>query len=474
MMQCVFLQSSFISSPVFLVVGHRNNSSMEKYRNIPEVTSNSKLQEMQLYQEALYCLELLALQLEGNTDYPAVEHLYEKCHEAISILGSIQHNPHIAASLENLLETINFQMSLIYCRPPGFQRTQSDGLIKYPSFTKTVEDSSPRRRPSKRCSESGVSPSVQDMLLPPSSVTDTLEDVIGLEDAKQILYEALIMPARYPQLFQGGAKPWTRLLLYGPPGTGKTRLARAVASELQCPFFYVSAANLLSSWVGESEKLTRDLFQHARKQHSQAIIFFDEIDSLCRKRSQGDDEHSRRVKSELLQQMDGNAEDATSSVFLLGATNCPWDMDPAFLRRFERRIYASLPGREACRAIISKHFSMGPLQLTDSEWQVLLDATEGYSGADLTHLATTAAFLPIRELQSARFWRFTADNKITPCSSDTLGAMQYTLSKLPAHRVVARPVEAQDFLVAASTTPRTVSTTDINRYLEYSQASHHS
>lgn len=414
------------------------------------------------------------MQLEGNTDYPVVEHLYEKCHEAISILSSDQHNPHISASLENLLQTISFQKSLIDSQPLPFQRTQSDGLMKYPCFTKTVQDSNPSRSLPKRCSESEVSSSVEDILLPPGGPNETLENVIGMEDAKQILHEAFIMPIKYPQLFQGGAKPWTRLLLYGPPGTGKTKLARAVASELQCSFYFVSASNLLSSWVGESEKLIRDLFHHARKQHNRAIIFIDEIDSLCRKRSQRDDEHSCRVKSELLQQMDGIEEDITSSVFLLGATNCPWDMDPAFLRRFQRRIYASLPGREAQRAIISKHFSVVPLQLTDSDWQTLLDATEGYSGADLTHLATTAAFHPIRELQSARFWRFTADNKITPCSSDTLGAMQYTLSKLPAHRVAARDVELQDFLAAVHTTPRTVSTADIHRYLEFSQASCHS
>uniref|UniRef100_A0A0P4WHX2 AAA+ ATPase domain-containing protein n=1 Tax=Scylla olivacea TaxID=85551 RepID=A0A0P4WHX2_SCYOL len=443
-----------------------------KFVGMPENRNNSKLQEMQLYQEALSCLELLSMQLEGNTDYPVVDHLYEKCHEAISILRSEQHNPHISASLENLLEIINFQKSMIDSRTTqNFHRTQSDGLIKYPSYIKMTQDSSSLQWPSKRCSESEVSPSVQDMLLPSTGPTETLENVIGLEEAKQILHEALVMPIKYPHLFQGGAKPWTRLLLYGPPGTGKTKLARAVASELQCPFYYVSAANLLSSWVGESEKLIKELFQHTRKQHSQAIIFFDEIDSLCRKRSQRDAEHSRRVKSELLQQMDGIEEDITSSLFVLGATNCPWDMDPAFLRRFQKRIYASLPGREARRAIISKHFTTTPLQLTDSDWQTLLDTTEAYSGADLTHLATTAAFMPIRELQSARFWRFTSDNKITPCSNETLGAMQYTLSKLPAERVIARDVELQDFLTATRTTPRTVSQADTQQYHEFSQTS---
>lgn len=444
-----------------------------KFAIVPEDRASSRLQEMQLYQEALSCLELLALQLEGNTDYPVVDHLYEKCHDAITILRSNQHNPHISSSLENLLQTINFQKSLIDSRPSDLHRTQSDGVLKYPSLTRAApQDSASQQWPSKRSSGREGSASVQDMLVPMTGCTETLDDVMGMEDAKQILHEAVIMPIQYPQLFQGGAKPWTRLLLYGPPGTGKTKLARALASTLQCPFYCVSSSNLLSSWVGESEKLIRDLFQHTRKQQGQAVIFFDEIDSLCRTRSQRDDEHSRRVKSELLQQMNGIEEDASSAVFVLGATNCPWDMDPAFLRRFQKCIYAPLPGREARRGIISKHFSEVSLHLTDSDWQTLLDATEGYSGADLAHLATTAAFLPIRELQSARFWRFTADNKITPCSNETLGAMQYTLSKLPANRVVAREVELQDFLTATHTTPRTVSPADTQRYQKFLQASH--
>ncbi|XP_045623974.1 uncharacterized protein [Procambarus clarkii] len=444
-----------------------------KCTEAPEATTNAGCSDLLLYQEALSCLELIASQLESNTDYPVVDHLYEKCSSAISTLRTSQPNPHISASLENLLDTLSFQKSLLDTRRyggHGRRRTVSEGTFQYSNNKRKTCVDCLKQSANAIHSETDHSLTIQDMLLPCSAIGVSMQDVAGLDEVKQILKEAVIMPIQYPQLFKGGAKPWTRLLLYGPPGTGKTKLARSLASELCCPFYCVSSASLLSSWVGESEKLIRDLFRHAQQQAGQTIIFMDEIDSLCRKRSQTEDEHSRRVKSELLRQMEGIEDSKNASVFLLGATNCPWDLDPAFLRRFQRRIFIPLPDRKGRRTIISNQFSTVLLHLTDSEWLTLLDATEGYSGADLTHLTMAAAFQPIRDLHSSRFWRFTNDNKITPCSSDTLGAMQYPLSKLPADQVVARDVEIKDFLMAIQTTPKTVSPKTLQQYEEFSSA----
>ncbi|XP_069951126.1 uncharacterized protein [Cherax quadricarinatus] len=389
-----------------------------------EDTMSAGPNNIQLYQEALSCLELIASQLESNTDYPVVDHLYEKCSTSITILRTSQPNPHISASLENLLETLSFQKSLLDSRrygcKPDRRRTFSEGSFQDSDNKKTCGNC---LKPSKNevQQESNHSLTIEDMILPCNTKGGSMEDVAGLHDVKQILKEAVIMPLQYPQLFQGGAKPWTRLLLYGPPGTGKTKLARALATELCCPFYCVSSASLFSSWVGESEKLIRDLFHHAKQQEGQSIIFMDEIDSLCRKRLPTEDEHSRR---------------------------------------------------EGRRTIISSQFGRVPLHLTDSEWQTLLDSTEGYSGADLTHLTMAAAFQPIRDLHSSRFWRFTDDNKITPCSSDTLGAMQYPLCKLPADQIVARDVELRDFLRAIQTTARTVSPKILQQYHDFSSAVH--
>lgn len=432
--------------------------------------------DMQLYQEALSCMELIASQLEEDCDQPIVNHLYEQCNSAIVQLKTAQHNPHVSDSLESLLETLSFQQSLLESRCNGNGPERRHSLSRGYKMTGACSNGAwgtpPRTVSESEELSTNRGAAVNDMLVPCSKEGGSLDDVVGLYEVKQILKEAVIMPTQYPQLFSGGAKPWTRLLLYGPPGTGKTKLAKALASQLNCAFYCVSPANIISSWIGESEKMIRDLFQKARQQLGQSIIFIDEIDSLCRKRSQREDEHSRRVKTELLQQLDGINNEGSSTVFILGATNCPWDLDPAFLRRFERRIFVPLPDRESRRDIISRQFRTSPLQITDSDWITLLDNTEGYSGADLTHLTMAAAFQPIRDLQSSRFWRFTRDNKITPCPSDTLGAMQYTLNKLPADRVLARDVEIGDFLTALKTTPRTLSLNTMQQYRDFSSAAH--
>ncbi|GFN95709.1 katanin p60 ATPase-containing subunit [Plakobranchus ocellatus] len=171
------------------------------------------------------------------------------------------------------------------------------------------------------------------------------DDVIGLLEAKQSLHDSIIMPLGFPHLFSGSRKPWRRILLYGPPGTGKSRLAQAVSSVVHATFYSVSSADLISSFVGESEKLVKELFLHACNQECQSIIFIDEIDSLCRLRNSREDDSTRRIKTELLIQMEMAEKNDKTNVFLLCATNCPWDLDKAFLRRFQKRIFIPLPNK---------------------------------------------------------------------------------------------------------------------------------
>ena len=130
------------------------------------------------------------------------------------------------------------------------------------------------------------------------------DKVAGLEAAKSALQEAVILPIRFPSLFQGNRKPWSGILLYGPPGTGKSYLAAAVATECDATFLNVASSNLVSKWQGESEKLVKTMFKMAREK-SPSVIFIDEIDSLCSARSSGENESSRRIKTEFLVQMQG-------------------------------------------------------------------------------------------------------------------------------------------------------------------------
>ena len=129
-------------------------------------------------------------------------------------------------------------------------------------------------------------------------------DVAGLANAKQILQEAVILPTRFPELFVGKVRPWKGILLYGPPGTGKSYLAKACATEASGTFFSVSSSDLVSKFMGESERLVRSLFEMARNSLP-AIIFIDEIDSLCGSRSEGENDATRRIKTEFLVQMQG-------------------------------------------------------------------------------------------------------------------------------------------------------------------------
>uniref|UniRef100_A0A452QXE7 Katanin p60 ATPase-containing subunit A-like 2 n=1 Tax=Ursus americanus TaxID=9643 RepID=A0A452QXE7_URSAM len=211
----------------------------------------------------------------------------------------------------------------------------------------------------------------------------------------------------YPQLFTGILSPWKGLLLYGPPGTGKTLLAKAVATECKTTFFNISASTIVSKWRGDSEKLVRVLFELARY-HAPSTIFLDELESVMSQRGTapgGEHEGSLRMKTELLVQMDGLAR-SEDLVFVLAASNLPWELDCAMLRRLEKRILVDLPSREARQAMI--HHWLPPvsksraLELrTELEYRVLSQETEGYSGSDIKLVCREAAMRPMRKIFSA-------------------------------------------------------------------------
>ncbi|XP_048360275.1 katanin p60 ATPase-containing subunit A-like 2 [Sphaerodactylus townsendi] len=233
------------------------------------------------------------------------------------------------------------------------------------------------------------------------------KDIIGLDVAKQLVKEAVVYPIRYPQLFTGILSPWKGLLLYGPPGTGKTLLAKAVATECNTTFFNISASTIVSKWRGDSEKLVRVLFELARY-HAPSTIFLDELESVMSQRGSspgGEHEGSLRMKTELLVQMDGLAR-SDDLVFVLAASNLPWDLDCAMLRRLEKRILVDLPSKEAREAMVQHWLpavsNSGGVELrTNLDYASLSQEMEGYSGSDVKLVCKEAAMRPVRKIFSA-------------------------------------------------------------------------
>lgn len=234
------------------------------------------------------------------------------------------------------------------------------------------------------------------------------DDIAGLEQAKTSLKETVVYPFLRPDLFSGLREPARGMLLFGPPGTGKTMLARAVATESKSTFFSISAASLVSKFLGESEKLVRALFLMAQAL-APSIIFVDEIDSLLSTRSEnGEHETSRRIKTEFLVQWSdlqhaaaGKEREDSQRVLVLAATNLPWAIDEAARRRFVRRQYIPLPENETRRAHLKKLLSYQVHTVTEDQFDELVKLTEGFSGSDLTALAKDAAMGPLRALGEA-------------------------------------------------------------------------
>jgi transitional endoplasmic reticulum ATPase len=224
------------------------------------------------------------------------------------------------------------------------------------------------------------------------------EEIGGLTEVKEELAEAIEWPLKHADLFsQADVKPPKGLLLYGPPGTGKTMIAKAVATTSEANFISVKGPELLSKWVGESEKGVREVFRKAR-QAAPCIIFFDELDAVAprRGRSEGDAHVTERVISQMLTEMDG-LEDL-KGVVVIGATNRPDIIDEALLRpgRFDRILEVPFPDKDAIKEILKIHTKMKPIDSTVN-LDRLVELTEGYTGADIAAIVNAAAMSAIKE-----------------------------------------------------------------------------
>ncbi|XP_054435245.1 vacuolar protein sorting-associated protein 4A isoform X3 [Pteronotus mesoamericanus] len=263
-------------------------------------------------------------------------------------------------------------------------------------------------------------------------------DVAGLEGAKETLKEAVILPIKFPHLF----------------------------------------TDLMSKWLGESEKLVKNLFELAR-QHKPSIIFIDEVDSLCGSRNENESEAARRIKTEFLVQMQGvgNNNDGT---LVLGATNIPWVLDSAIRRRFEKRIYIPLPEEAARAQMFRLHLGSTPHNLTDANIHELARKTEGYSGADISIIVRDSLMQPVRKVQSATHFKkvcgpsrtnpsIMIDDLLTPCSPGDPGAIEMTWMDVPGDKLLEPVVCMSDMLRSLATTRPTVNAEDLLKVKKFSE-----
>jgi transitional endoplasmic reticulum ATPase len=218
------------------------------------------------------------------------------------------------------------------------------------------------------------------------------DDVAGLDDVKQDIRLKMIYPFQHADLAEKfGIRPGGGVLLYGPPGTGKTMLAKATAGEIDAAFFRISAADVLSKWVGEAEQNIKKLFAAAAAE-PRSIIFIDEIESLVPARRDEGSSVMQRVVPQILQGMEGFDKKSGQPLLFMGATNVPWQLDPAVLRpgRFDERVYIPLPDLPARRKMLEIYLAHRPLA-ADVDPEALAAAMEGFSGADIKYICDRAA-----------------------------------------------------------------------------------
>jgi transitional endoplasmic reticulum ATPase len=221
------------------------------------------------------------------------------------------------------------------------------------------------------------------------------DDVAGLDSVKEDIRLKMIYPFEHPELAaRFGVRPGGGVLLFGPPGTGKTMLAKATAGEIDATFFRISAADVLSKWVGEAEQNIKKLFDAAAAE-KRSIIFIDEIEALVPARRDEGSSVMQRVVPQILQGMEGFDKSSASSVLFMGATNVPWQLDPAVLRpgRFDERVYIPLPDLAARQKLLEIHLGKRPVS-ADVHFADFAQQLDGYSGADIKYICDRAATIP--------------------------------------------------------------------------------
>ena len=249
-----------------------------------------------------------------------------------------------------------------------------------------------------------------------------------------------------------------------------------MATEADSTFFSISSSDLVSKWLGESERLVKSLFESARDKKP-AIIFIDEVDSLCSSRSDSENDATRRIKTEFLVQMQGVGVD-NDGILVLGATNIPWGLDAAIRRRFEKRIYIPLPESAARRRMFELHIGNTATELSTKDYSTLGDMTDGYSGADIGIVVREALMMPIRKVQNATHFKYArgpspadpdsiVNDLLTPCGPRDREGQEMSWMEVPGDKLLEPKVTLEDFIKSLHNTRPTVNSDDLKRFEDF-------
>lgn len=289
------------------------------------------------------------------------------------------------------------------------------------------------------------------------------DDIVGMLHVKKILDDAIHLPREMPHLFIGNRAPTRTVLFYGPPGTGKTLLGKATAHSAGMPFYSVSSAELISKYVGESEKYVKSLFETV-KQNKPCVLFLDEIEALCPSREEKS--NNTNTVQQFLVQLDGiSSAGSMDGVFLIGCTNYPWKLDEAMIRRLEKRIYIALPNCDEREALIRFYLKKNECTVKEEEFREIALLTEHFSAADINQLAKTTAMLPVDVMRNAVAFELLENGTLKPSTLAHREAIPMKYSEITDKQSIQIPPITYELVQEALIS--TKSTIDVLKLKEY-------